>query len=176
MDAFLFRRKSFFPHILVTQRNFGNQFNNRIVQSFILCHNLIKIRNSISEWKRGKTENAKYTYRECALYAQCTLTHTNSAQHKIYDYWLFTSLVFYNKSMCIFSIFRYFDVLDSITFYVIIYKMFITQKMLQTYLLYVWVETLSEETTEPSHFQQNAYICAVCCRQLFPFIGKILII
>lgn len=92
----------------------------------------------------------------------CSLTHTNSAQHKIYDYWLFTSLVFYNKSMCIFSILRCFDVLDSITFYVIIYK------MLQTYICYTyeWKLCLNRQSNSAIFSKMRVY-CIVWADNFF---------
>lgn len=56
----------------------GNQFNDRVIQSFAFCHNLIKNRNTT------RTENER------------------SARFiRKYDYGLFTSLVFGNKLMYI---------------------------------------------------------------------------
>lgn len=118
----------------------SNQFNNRIVQSFILCHNLIKIRNSHRIKARGKTENAKYMLRTHGYAVNERDAHTI---YTIIDCSMFTSLVFCNKSMCIFLPFSAFSVvLNSITFYVIIYKMFKLRIIIHIFHWPVWSERM----------------------------------
>lgn len=69
----------------------GNQFNNRVIQSFIFCHNLIK-KSKYSQFNGKRTMRSLYI---CAI-IDCSL------------HW------FLVINQCIF-----FDALDSITFYVI---------------------------------------------------------
>lgn len=106
---FLLRSKSPFFHIygyiLITQRYFGNQFNNRIVQSFILCHNLIKIRNSIQPNENGEKPKTQNILIESVRHIRtmCSLTPTAcNTKYTIIDcslHWSFTI------NQCVFFLF-----------------------------------------------------------------------